>query len=326
MLQVSTWQALNLSSETEDVQQSWASNTLLAMLPSPVRDMAMYSTTIGWAPLYAGFLPALGATALSQALYFYLYSAARQLIVARAAKHSPAHKSAAPAGALSVFGSTAVASFAGCINVLATNPIWIIATQLMALQKSPNPADRTKGAWDVAVDLYNQGGVGTFWQGVMPAIVMVSNPTIQYILYEWLTTKMVSFRRLASTPSSHTRVQKGSAPSLLLGGLDVFMLSAVAKLGATLATYPLLVIKSRLQAANASTAAEARYSGVLDALIRILGTEGVAGLFKGLRAKLLQTVLGAAILMFVKEKSTAAVHKALLQRSSGVSVATLVSK
>eukprot|EP00967_Tisochrysis_lutea_P010714 scaffold12228_cov14-Tisochrysis_lutea.AAC.1 len=37
------------------------------------------------------------------------------------------------------------------------------------------------------------------------------------------------------------------------------------------------------QAANASTAADARYSGVMDALVRILGTEGVAGLFKGLR-------------------------------------------
>jgi len=245
--------------------------------------------------------------------------------VARAAKHGPADKSAAPAGALSVFGSTVVASFAGSINVLVTNPIWIVATQLMALQKSPNPADRTKGAWDVAADLYNQGGIGTFWQGVVPAIVMVSNPTIQYILYEWLTTKMVSMKRLASSPSSQ-RVHKGSAPSLLLGGLDVFMLSAVAKLGATLATYPLLVIKSRLQAANASTAADARYSGVMDALVRILGTEGVAGLFKGLRAKLLQTVLGAAILMFVKEKSAAAVHKALLQRSSRVPAASLISK
>ncbi len=42
-----------------------------------------YSTTVGWSSLYAGFLPALGATALSQALYFYLYSAARQVIVVR---------------------------------------------------------------------------------------------------------------------------------------------------------------------------------------------------------------------------------------------------
>jgi len=43
------------------------------------------------------------------------------------------------------------------------------------------------------------------------------------------------------------RVPKGGAPSTLLGGLDVFAMSALAKLGATLATYPLLVIKSRLQ-------------------------------------------------------------------------------
>jgi len=45
----------------------------------------------------------------------------------------------------------------------------------------------------------------------------------------------------------HCSTRKGGTPSLLLGGLDIFALSAVAKLGSTLATYPLLVIKSRLQ-------------------------------------------------------------------------------
>jgi adenine nucleotide transporter 17 len=57
-----------------------------------------------------------------------------------------------------------------------------------------------------------------------------------------------------------------------------------------------------LQAVNASTAAEARYHGVLDAVAKIVQAEGVVGLFKGLQAKLLQTVLGAAVLMAVKER------------------------
>lgn len=35
------------------------------------------------------------------------------------------------------------------------------------------------------------------------------------------------------------------------------------------------------QAANAQTAAEARYVGVWDAVARILGAEGLSGFFKG---------------------------------------------
>jgi solute carrier family 25 (peroxisomal adenine nucleotide transporter), member 17 len=62
---------------------------------------------------------------------------------------------------------------------------------------------------------------------------MVVNPTIQYVLYEW--SMNIWLRRRAATrgkalPSSH-----------------VFVLSGLAKLGATLATYPLLVVKSRIQ-------------------------------------------------------------------------------
>jgi hypothetical protein len=32
-------------------------------------------------------------------------------------------------------------------------------------------------------------------QGLVPSLVMVSNPTIQYILYEWLTVQLASLRR-----------------------------------------------------------------------------------------------------------------------------------
>jgi hypothetical protein len=38
-----------------------------------------------------------------------------------------------------------------------------------------------------------------------------------------------------------------------------------------------------LQATNSQTDQEARYRGVLDALVRILKTEGVLGFFKGMK-------------------------------------------
>ena len=55
---------------------------------------------------------------------------------------------------------------------------------------------------------------------------------------------------------------------------EIFAVSAVAKLGATLATYPLLLVKQRLQSAGRHTHAERQYSGTVDAVRRIWRTEG----------------------------------------------------
>ena len=55
---------------------------------------------------------------------------------------------------------------------------------------------------------------------------------------------------------------------------DVFLLSALAKLGATVVTYPLLLVKARLQSAGKHTADDRRYTGTLDAIERIYKTEG----------------------------------------------------
>ncbi len=55
---------------------------------------------------------------------------------------------------------------------------------------------------------------------------------------------------------------------------DVFWLSALAKLGATVVTYPLLLVKARLMSSGKHTSEERRYTGTLDALERIWKTEG----------------------------------------------------
>jgi len=55
---------------------------------------------------------------------------------------------------------------------------------------------------------------------------------------------------------------------------DVFFLSAAAKLGATVVTYPLLLVKSRLMSAGKHTSSDRKYTGTLDAIERIYKTEG----------------------------------------------------
>ena len=58
----------------------------------------------------------------------------------------------------------------------------------------------------------------------------------------------------------------------------MFFLSAAAKLGATVVTYPLLLVKARLQSAGKHTSSDRKYSGTVDAIERIYRTEGGATL------------------------------------------------
>ena len=196
------------------------------------------------------------------------------------------------------------------------------------------------------------------WKGVLPSLVMVSNPTINFVLYEWLLARLADLKRRRASaltgalgrasPTSHrfwcwlamnrrlvgpvkcaatyspspdlvgVRAWQGAgalcvgrttaqAAALLCWGLscpaagagsipvalplptaaEVFAASAVAKLGATLATYPLLLVKQRLQSAGRHTHEDRVYSGTLDAVQRIWKTEGgppVASLLQARRA------------------------------------------
>ena len=39
------------------------------------------------------------------------------------------------------------------------------------------------------------------WKGVLPSLVMVSNPTVQYVLYEWMLARLAELKRNACAPS-----------------------------------------------------------------------------------------------------------------------------
>ena len=69
-------------------------------------------------------------------------------------------------------------------------------------------------------------------------------------------------------------MSSGTGTAAPLSALDVFGVSAAAKLGATLLTYPLLLVKARLQSAGKHTHADRRYTGTLDAVLRIWQNEG----------------------------------------------------
>jgi hypothetical protein len=98
----------------------------------------------------------------------------------------------------------------------------------------------------VARQLFAEGGLPAFWRGTGPALVMVSNPVVQFAVYEWL---MARGRKAAARGVASIRP---GAPMPQPTAAAVFAAGALSKLAATLVTYPFLVIKSRQQAAGGS--------------------------------------------------------------------------
>ncbi|KAJ1426399.1 Mitochondrial substrate/solute carrier [Sesbania bispinosa] len=140
-------------------------------------------------------------------------------------------------------------------------------------------------------EVYDEAGVWGFWKGVLPTLIMVSNPSIQFMLYETMLAKLK--KRRARSKKDSTGVT----------ALEIFLLGALAKLGATVVTYPLLVVKARLQARQVKNADKRHhYKGTWDAIIKMIRYEGLYGFYKGMGTKIVQSVLAAAVLFMVKEE------------------------
>ncbi|CAM6007262.1 unnamed protein product [Sphagnum balticum] len=274
----------------------------------------------GWGGLYRGLSPSLVGTAASQGVYYYFYQVFRNQAEKLALRKKKRGKGD---GTVGMFGSLVVAALAGCANVLLTNPIWVVVTrmqtQVQAQQRAaalaglqnprpsadwiypspvvastnPNllPVVRPQGAFETVRELYDEAGILGLWKGVFPTLIMVCNPSIQFMIYESLL-KHVTAKRAADKRGLKT-VSSG----------EVFLFGAIAKLGATVATYPLLVVKSRLQAKQEiGRDKSSQYTGTLDAIVKMVQYEGLAGFYKGMSTKIVQSVMAAAVLFMIKEE------------------------
>ncbi|XP_028041793.1 peroxisomal membrane protein PMP34-like [Bombyx mandarina] len=198
--------------------------------------------------LYRGLSPVLQSLSVSNFVYFYSFHALRKL-------------SSQPTSALRdlLFGL-----IAGSINVILTSPLWVVNTR-MKLEKN-----NYKNLFEGLLELARTEGAKGLWSGTVPSLLLVSNPAIQFMVYESLK------RKFMSQGSFHTYTS--------------FLIGATAKAVATTLTYPLQVIQSRLRAGTN-----------LKTMVKDIKSKPFS-IFRGLEAKLLQTVMTAALMFIVYEK------------------------
>ncbi|XP_028841708.1 peroxisomal membrane protein PMP34-like, partial [Denticeps clupeoides] len=179
-----------------------------------------------------------------------------------------------------------------------TTPLWVVNTRLKLQGAKFRNADIRptdyEGIVDAFVRIVQDEGAGALWNGTFPSLLLVLNPAVQFMIYEGLKRQLRRglLRELSST--------------------EVFLIGAVAKAVATTATYPLQTAQSILRFGG-HRAPAARGSrllsglrGVAYLLVSRVRTYGVLGLFKGLEAKLLQTVLTAALMFLIYENIASA--------------------
>lgn len=68
-------------------------------------------------------------------------------------------------------------------------PLWKVANKAIANQRSPDPAVRTQTSLAICRHVWSTEGPVGFYRGVLPSLVMVSNPIITFFLFEHLSSR-----------------------------------------------------------------------------------------------------------------------------------------
>ncbi|XP_078064620.1 peroxisomal membrane protein PMP34-like [Mustelus asterias] len=226
--------------------------------------------------VYRSWLSVISSLCCSNFVYFYTFNALKGIWVKG---HASTNSKDLMMGFIS-----------GVVNVLVTTPLWVVNTRLkLQGAKLNEDVQRTNyaGVLDAIAQIMRKEGVLALWSSTLPSLLLVFNPAIQFMFYEGLKRHLMRGR---TELLSH----------------EVFIIGAIAKAIATTVTYPLQTVQSLLRFGQHKTGSESRILGSLRRIIYLLSQrakrQGFLGLYKGLEAKLLQTVLTSALMFLVYEK------------------------
>jgi solute carrier family 25 folate transporter 32 len=218
---------------------------------------------------YRGLQPTVLALVPSWSLYFFVYESIKNMM-----------KSSTAGAKLSPTLQYIVASFgAGACNAVVTNPLWVIKTRLQT-QAMPMK-DRMhshftdyKGTLDAFRTIFRKEGMRGLYSGLFPSLMGIAHVAIQFPLYESLKHEATMLRQCKPED---------------LHPLDLVILSGVAKVVASTATYPHEVLRSQMHVSKAGA------TGMRQVCQRIMETEGIRGFYRGCLTNLLRTTPAAAI-------------------------------
>ena len=201
---------------------------------------------------------------------------------------------------------------------------------------------------------YDLKSISSLWSGLVPSLLLCTNPSIHFTVFDTLKSSILQRRSAAASRS--VEGSKGDEPRLSMG--EALFIGLLAKFAATIATYPLIRAKVMLMCTgkgtsiqNEKTTDEDRYNfrrgdttlnfggrvydknggsgtetvssegreagpNLWGVLCSIYKNEGVPGLYRGCNLQLIHTLLKSALLMMVRERITVTTRRMILNRSN----------
>lgn len=181
------------------------------------------------------------------------------------------------------------AMVAGAVSTTCTMPLWVIKTRFMTQSRREV---RYRHTFDAAWTIYETEGIRAFYRGLLPSLFGILHVAVQFPLYEQL--KLWAQGDSDGPLHSHT----------------ILLCSAIAKMTASVTTYPHEVIRTRLQTLRLPIAEDMSSDGMIKTHTRrgiiyitrkIIQKEGWSGLYKGLSVNLFRTVPNSAVTLLTYE-------------------------
>ncbi|EJF63157.1 mitochondrial carrier [Dichomitus squalens LYAD-421 SS1] len=240
----------------------------------------------GFRGLYRGLGPTILGYLPTWAIYFAVYDGIKRHFGERPSNEVDGARRLYPAAQVKGYQPLArehpwtlhilSAMTAGATSTICTNPLWVIKTRFMT---QPREEGRYRHTLDAALTIYRTEGWRAFFRGLLPSLLGITHVAVQFPLYEHL---------------------KRVAVSQILG------CSAVAKMTASIVTYPHEVVRTRFQTekrplSENGDSRERGRRGLVRTTIHIVKQEGWRALYRGLSVNLVRTVPNSAVTMLTYE-------------------------
>ncbi|KAF9886805.1 ADP/ATP carrier protein [Aspergillus nanangensis] len=219
--------------------------------------------------LYSGMFGSLLGVASTNFAYFYWYTVVRGFYMSRPNVPKP------PGTAIEL----SLGAVAGAVAQIFTIPVAVITTR-----QQTQPKDEKKGLIDTGREVIeSEDGWTGLWRGLKASLILVVNPAITYGAYQRL--KDVIFPGKTN-----------------LKPWEAFLLGALSKAMATIATQPLIVAKVGLQSRPPPDREGKPFKTFGEVMRYIVKNEGALSLFKGIGPQILKGLLVQGLLMMTKER------------------------
>jgi len=210
--------------------------------------------TQGFLALYKGLLPSLLNAAFGASIYFALYEFFKQQFLAT------------------------LSCSVVLIHILAAICSWIISSilvnPLLVLKMRAITSVKQRDIFQVLLETLQTDGIISFWSGLVPSLLGVTEGAIQISLYEHLIGEFV-----------------GAMPSWLAYGMS----GMVSKAAAIVATYPYQFVRARMQVPNCS------HTGVMGCIATTYQEEGYLAFYTGMQSNIARQLIPTALFFYLME-------------------------